>query len=252
LLIAALGEGPLFLLNSISFLPVITGLALIDTHLLYRRPNVEKKESPLGTFRSLQEGLSYIRYTPALLLVIVTMGIVSLFGMNFNVVLPLFAANALKVGPEGYGFISAAFGIGALLGALWLAWKNQQPSIAHIVFSALVFTTFDALFAISHWYLLSLLLITVVGFSMISFTTQSNTILQTMTPDYLRGRITSVYLLVFFGSLPIGNLMVGGLAQMIGISFTFLACALVSILAAMSAWIFRASAEKNVKENSAL
>lgn len=252
LLIAALGEGPLFLLNSISFIPVITGLALIDTRLLYRHSKPEKNESPSGTFRSLHQGLSYIRRTPALLLVITTVGIVSLFGMNFNVVLPLFAANTLKVGPEGYGFISAAFGVGALLGALWLAWKNQQPSIAQILISALAFTIFEALFAISHWYILSLGLIAVVGFSMISFAARSNTTLQTVTPDHLRGRIMSVYLLVFNGSTPIGNLLTGGLAQMIGISFTLLACALISLLAAIGGWIFRAPAEKNVQETNAL
>ena len=116
LIIAWAGVAPLFLLNAISFIPVIIGLALIDLRGLYAR-----KEHIVGgkgasaprqsTMQSLREGLAYVVNTPSIFLIITVIGIVSLFGINFNVVLPLFATNVLNVGAEGFGFISSAFGL---------------------------------------------------------------------------------------------------------------------------------------------
>src|SRR6266852_4072224 len=117
LIIAWLGVAPLFLLNAISFIAVIIGLALIDMNHLYalaRRPNVS---------------------------------------------LPLFATDVLHAGPEGFGFISAAFGLGSLFSALWLAWGNNKPSIRQLLLGALAFGVLEAFFALSHWYALSLVLI---------------------------------------------------------------------------------------------
>jgi MFS family permease len=248
LLIAALGEGPLFLLNALSFIPVIASLVLINPRLLHSHLKAGQKTASQGTFQSLGEGLSYIKRTPAILLIVLMVGVVSLFGINFNVALPLFADEVLKIGPKGYGFLSAAFGVGALAGALWLAWSSRHPSIKQIVISTLLFTIFEALFALSHWYILSLVMIALVGFTMISFAARSNTTVQTVTPDHLRGRIMSVYLLVFNGTTPIGNLLTGSLAHVIGASFTLLIGATISILAAVGALIFHKPAEKNVKE----
>src|SRR5881398_869164 len=144
LIIAWAGVAPLFLLNAISFIPVIIGLALIDLRGLYTR-----KEHIVGgkgasaprqsTMQSLREGLAYVARTPSILLIITVIGIVSLFGINFNVVLPVFATNVLNVGAEGFGFISSAFGLGSLLSALWLAWSNRKPSIQYLLVSAIVF-----------------------------------------------------------------------------------------------------------------
>src|SRR5437868_4373622 len=189
LIIAWLGVAPLFLLNAISFIPVIIGIALIDVgqlHAMAKRAPGEQNAAKQSTLQSVREGLAYVRRTPAVLMVIGVIGTVSLFGINFNVVLPLFATNVLNVGPAGFGFLSSALGFGALVSALWIAWWNKTPRIKQMLWGATFFCVLEAFFAISPWYPLSLLLIATVGFSQIAFSATANTTLQTVTPDYLR------------------------------------------------------------------
>lgn len=252
LLIAWLGVAPLFLLNAISFIPVLIGLALIDIKTLHAvAKKVLAKNAPKqNTWQSLREGLAYIRRTPSILLIIAVIGTVSLFGINFNVVLPLFATDVLHVGASGFGFISSALGFGALISALWLAWSNKQYSISQMMIAAIAFCILEMAFAISHWYLLSLLLIASVGFAQIAFSATANTTLQTVTPDYLRGRVMSVYMLVFAGSVPIGNLFTGELASVFNAPIALLAGGGLSIVAAIIGWLLRAPAEKSVAEST--
>jgi MFS family permease len=177
-------------------------------------------------------------------------GTISLFGINFNVVLPLFSTDILHVGAVGFGFISSALGFGALLSALWLAWGNKKASIAQMMMSAIIFCVLEAFFALSHWYILSLVLIAAVGFTQITFSATANTTLQTVTPDRLRGRIMSVYMLVFAGSIPFGNLFTGGLAHLFNAPIALLAGAGLSLIAAIAGWILRTPAEKSVAEST--
>ncbi len=215
LIIAWLGVAPLFLLNAISFIPVIIGLFLIDTKGLYaqvKRVTAQKDAPRPSTLQSLREGLAYVVHSPAILLIVAVIGVISLFGINFNVVLPLFATDVLHVGAAG------------------------------------MFCALEALFAISHWYPLSLLLIAGVGFAQIAFSATANTILQTVTPDKLRGRVMSVYLTVFAGSTPLGNLFTGGLAHLSGAPIALLVGAGLSMSAAVAGWLLRAPAEKSLAE----
>lgn len=254
LLIAWLGVAPLFLLNTISFIPVIIGLALIDLSRLHA---IAKRPAGLGTgkqntWQSLAEGFAYIRRTPSVLLIITVIGTISLFGINFNIVLPLFATKVLNVGPAGFGFISATLGFGALLSALWLAWRNKNPNFSQMMIAALLFCVLEILFAVSHLYVLSLVLIAAVGFAQIAFSATANTTLQTVTPDYLRGRIMSVYMLVFAGSVPLGNLFTGGLAHLFGAPMALIAGAVLSLVAAMVGWLLRSRAEESVAESTVI
>ena len=252
LIIAWLGIAPLFLLNAISFIPVIISLAMIDTkklHTVIRSAAQQATVAKVGTFRSIREGLAYIRQKPSVFLIIVVVGIISLFGINFNVILPLFATTVLNAGPAGFGFISSAFGAGSLLSALWLAWTNKKPDISFLLLASIVFCVLEMLFAISHWYQLSLVLIASVGFSQIAFTAIANTTLQTVTPDHLRGRIMSVYMLVFNGSIPIGNLFISGLVSLFSAPIALLACGGLSLIAAIAGWIFRKPAEKDIAQS---
>lgn len=253
IIIALLGVAPLFFFNAISFIAVIVGLALIKMNDLYAQAkrSTAKGEAPKqSTFQSLREGLAYVVHTPSVLLVIVVIGVISLFGINFNVVLPLFATDVLHVGAVGFGFISATFGLGSLLSALWLAWGNWKPSIQHLLAGAFAFCILEIFFALSHLYLLSLVLIAGVGFAQIAFSATSNTTLQTVTPDYLRGRVMSVYMVVFAGSVPLGNLFTGGLAHLFGAPIALLIGAGLSLIAAIVGWILRSPAEKNLAEAS--
>jgi MFS family permease len=253
LIIAFLGIAPLFLLNAISFVPVIIGLSLIrlsELHALAKHSTTSGDTSKQSTLQSLREGLEYVVRTPSVLLIITVIGIISLFGINFNVILPLFATEVLHSGAMGFGFISAAFGLGALFSALWLAWVNRKPSVKYVLTAASAFSILEILFAFSHLYVLSLILIATVGFAMIAFSANSNTALQTVTPDHLRGRVMSVYMVVFAGSVPLGNLFTGGLAHAYGAPIALLIGGCLSLVAAFVGWILRSPAEKSLAEAS--
>ena len=252
LIIAWLGVAPLFLLNAVSFIPVIIGLFLIDNSTLYaqaKRTPAEKNAPGQGTLQSLREGLAYVARTPSILLIIIVIGVVSLFGINFNVVLPLFATDVLHVGAVGFGFISSAFGFGSLCSALWLAWSNRRPGLTWLLYGIGIFCVLEILFALSHLYLLSLVLIAGVGFAQIVFSATANTIVQTVAPDRLRGRVMSVYMMVFAGSVPPGNLFTGGIAHLFGAPVALLAGAGLSLVAGVVAWALRAPAEKSLAES---
>jgi MFS family permease len=246
-IIAASGVTMLFLLNALSFLPVIVGLALIKSHELHAQAlqpgSVGERQN---TWQSLREGVDYVWRTPAVLLVILVVGLVLLFGSNFNVVLPLFATDVLHVGATGFGFLSAAIGVGALLSALWLAWSNQKPAIRRVLIGMLVFGVLEAVFAVSHIYLLSLVLIASVGFTEEAFAMQAMTTLQTVAPDHLRGRVMSVCVLFFDGSLPLGYLLMGWLSSLCGAPIALLSGALLSLVVAGAGWMGRKPAEKDV------
>jgi MFS family permease len=252
LLIAWLGVAPLFLLNAISFIAVIAGLAMIDTGKLFggatlaERRLARSQQKPL---QSLREGLIYVWRTPAVFLVIAVVGVVSLFGINFNVVLPLFATDVLHAGAIGFGFLSSAIGLGALVSALWIAWGNSRPTIRFMLLAGLIFSIAEIAFAISPIYVLSLFLIASVGFAQIAFSAVANTALQTITPGKLRGRVMSVYMMVFAGSTPLGNLFIGGIAHLYSAPIALLAGGILSLLAAVAGWIWRKPAEKDLAAN---
>ena len=239
IIIAASGVTTLFLLNALSFLAVLVGLALIKSHELYAQAlqptNAGERQNTWAA--ALREGVDYVWKTPAVVLVIVVVGLVLLFGSNFNVFLPLFATDVLHVGARGFGFLSAAIGVGALLSALWLAWGNQQPTIRRVLIGTLVFGVLEAVFAVSRNYLLSLVLITSVGFAETAFAQLSISMLQTIAPDHLRGRVMSVCILFFDGSLPLGYLLAGWLSGLYGASIALLICALLALMVAGAGWM---------------
>jgi MFS family permease len=253
IIIAASGVTMLFLLNALSFLPVIAGLALINSHELHAQALQPRSAGERqNTWQSLREGVDYVWKTPAVVVVILVVGLVLLFGSNFNVVLPLFATGVLHVGATGFGFLSAAIGAGALLSALWLAWGNQKPTIRRVLMGMLVFGVLEAVFAVSHIYLLSLALIASVGFTETAFAAQALTTLQMVVPDHLRGRVTSVQVLFFDGSVPLGYLLMGWLAGLYGAPSALLTGALLSLLVAGAGWMWRKPAEKDVAEPAGL
>jgi MFS family permease len=246
-LIAASGVAVLFLLNALSFLAAIGGLALLRNRGIHaqavQRRNAGERQN---TWQSLGEGITYVWETPAVLLLILVVGLVLLFGANFNVVLPLFATDVLHAGARGYGFLSAALGIGALSSALWLAWGNRRPTIRSVLAGTLLFGVLDALFAVSHLYPLSLVLIASVGAAEGVFGALAVTMLQTITPDHLRGRVNSVYILSFTGSIPPGYLLAGWLSGLYGASIGLLICAALILLVVGAGWVWRKPAEESV------
>jgi MFS family permease len=241
LLIAARGVAPLFLLNGISYVAVLVALALMDPRQLYGQANpqsVQREGQPTSTWRHIREGLGYVWRTPALLVVIVIVGLVLLFGSNFNVVLPVFATQTLSAGARGFGFLFAAFGVGSLLAALGLAARNPTPTVRLVLLGSLVFSILVMVFGLMHGYLPALALITAVGGAETFFAELAATMVQRLAPDHLRGRVVSVYILFFDGTLPLGYVMVGWLTATYGPSATLILCASICLLITGAGWLW--------------
>jgi len=242
-IIAASSVSVLFLLNALSFFPVIAALALINGRELHAQAlHDERAAGWRNTWQELGAGMAYVWKTPTVVVMIVVVGLVLLFGSNFNVFLPLFATDVLHIGASGFGFLSAAIGVGALLASLWLAWSNHKSATRPVLIGMLAFCVLEAAFAVSRLYLLSLALIASVGFAETAFAVQALTTLQTVVPDHLRGRVMSVQVLFFDGSVPLGYLLVGWLSSSFGASYALLICALISLLVSSVGWLWRKSA----------
>ena len=243
IIIAASGVTMLFLINALSFIAPVVGLALIDSGTLHAQAGQTAKGQT--TWQSLREGVDYVRATPSVAWLILVAGFVLLFGSNFNVVLPILATDVLHAGARGFGFLSAAAGVGSLIAALWLAWSYQQPTIRRVLISTLTFGVLEAALALSHLYALSLVLLASVGCAEVAFAMLAVTMLQTSTPDHLRGRVMSVCILFFEGSVLPGYLLMGWLAEQYGPSAALLSGAALSLLVVGAGWIWHLPAERS-------
>src|SRR5690606_25052336 len=166
------------------------------------------------------------------------LGLVSLTGMPYAVLMPVMAANVLGVGATGLGVLMGASGAGALLGALSLARRGTTRGLGHWVARAAAgFGLSLVLFSLSRWYWLSILLLLPVGFSMMIQMSSSNTLIQSMVPDRLRGRVMAVYSMMFMGMAPFGALLAGMAAERIGAPWTIAAGGVLSVAGAA---VFRA------------
>lgn len=210
--IAFLGVPLCFLANSVSYLAAI-GALLLMRDLPRREPPAHQEHF----FARLAEGAAYARRTPEVGGLLVTVAFFSLFAMNRSTLLPLFADQVLRVGAQGFGFLLAAMGLGAVGGALTLAFFPQvganprrQLWVAAIWVAALLE------FAISRVFVISLATLFVAGYCQISFLATTNSRLQTVTPDHLRGRVMALYMQAFAGVSPIGNVQAGVLATLFG------------------------------------
>jgi MFS family permease len=214
-LLAAVGEGWCFLLNGLSYIAVITGL------LLMKLPARAKAARPAASLAHSVEGFRFIRRTTPIRDLLLLVGLVSFAGMSYSVLMPIFADSILRGGPRGLGLLMASAGLGSLCGALIIASRSTTRGLGRIVaVSALVFGVSLGLFAMSRVFWLSAALLLVVGMSMITQAASTNTLIQSMVPDALRGRVMAVYAMMFMGMSPIGALVQGALAERIGAPYT--------------------------------
>jgi MFS family permease len=244
ILIGIVGISPAFWLNGLSYMAVIYCLSIMrlqDLHLGQGRKQT-------GSFASnLREGLSYAIKTPQVISIIVLVAMLGTFGINFNVWIPDLAKNHFNVGADGYGILMSGFGLGALASALTLAVKGHTPTFPTILKAGLLFGSFLIGVAISPWFWLSFGLMVGAGVSMMVVTVSSNTTIQLTTPDYLRGRVMSLYMLVFAGTTPIGSLFVGSLAHMWGTPFSIICGGLLTLLGVPLGWlVFRRKMRTNL------
>jgi transmembrane secretion effector len=169
---------------------------------------------------------------------IVVVGLALLFGSNFSVLLPLFATNVLNAGPRGFGFLSAAFGVGSLLAALWLAATKQSPTLRRVLIAVAISGLLGIAFSFSRLLPLSLVLMAGTGFAEEALVTMATTFTQLATPDRLQGRVMSVNVLFLDGTVPPGYLATGALASQFGAPTAMLTGALGVLAVAGAGWLW--------------
>jgi MFS family permease len=211
LLVAWLGEGLCFLLNAISYLAVIAGLFMMKV----ARPVRVKPTN--SAFSSLIEGFDYVRRTGPIRALLLLLALVSICGLPYIVLMPIFADKILHAGASGMGLMLGAAGIGSLTAAITLASRRQIQGLGRVVaISVASFGVLLMIFASSRNLLLSTLLLAPMGFTIMLQMSGSNTLLQAMIEDRMRGRMMGFFSMSLMGMAPFGSLLAGAIARNIG------------------------------------
>ena len=230
ILVAAVGEGWCFFGNAVSYIAVLGGLMMMRITPVVRAP----AGSPIA---NIAEGFGYVIRTKPVLALLLLLGLVSLMGMPYSVLMPIFAEQILQGDSSTLGFLMGASGAGALAAALVLASRKHVFGLGRWVMLACGgFGISLVLFSFSRSFWLSALLLVPVGFAMMTQMSSSNTLIQAMIPDELRGRVMAVYSMMFMGMAPLGSLLAGTLAGIIGAPETV---ALGGIVCVVAAVVFR-------------
>ncbi len=212
LVIAAVGVPICFLANSVSYLAAIVALLLMRD-----LPKVESHHQEQPFVRRVVEGASYARHDPVVGMLLIAVAVFSLFAMNRLTLIPLFADQVLHVGAHGFGFLLASMGLGALVGALTLAFSPTLGADPRRQFwMAMIWVVALLEFSISRVFVLSMATLFVAGYCQISFVATANNRIQTITPDHLRGRVMSLYAQALIGVGPLGSTQAGALATLFG------------------------------------
>jgi MFS family permease len=231
ILVASIGEGWCFFANAVSYIAVLVGLFMM------RVSRHEPVEHPGSRISHIVEGFRWVLKNPPVHALLMLLGIGSLTAMPFTVLMPIFADRILHGGAAAMGWLMGASGIGALAGALLLASRRNLKGLGlWVAISATTFGVSLAAFAWSRNFWLSAALLVPVGFSMMIQMGSSNTLIQSMVPDRLRGRVISLYSMMVMGMAPIGSMLAGTAADRIGAPMTVTAGGVVSIVAAAVFW----------------
>lgn len=210
ILVSLVGEGWCFFGNSVSYIAVIAGILMMKI-----TPVVHERKG--STFSNIAEGFKFVAGNAPIRGLLLLLGLVSLMGMPYAVLMPIFADKILGGGSDTLGYLMGASGIGALIAALILASRKHVFGLGRWVSIASAgFGVSLILFSFSTNFYLSLIILVPIGFSMMTQMSSSNTLIQAMVPDALRGRVMSVYSMMFMGMAPLGALLAGTLAGILG------------------------------------
>jgi MFS family permease len=232
ILVATIGEGWCFFANGASYIAVIAGLSMMN---VARRARAPEPGSPLSR---IVEGFRFVIANPPIHMLLILLGVVSITGMPYAVLMPIFADHILHGGAKALGWLMGASGIGALAGALLMASRKNLKGLSRWApASALGFGAALIAFACSRSLWLSIAVLIPVGFFIMIEMGASNTLIQSMVPDRLRGRVMSVYSMMFMGMAPIGSLAAGAAAGKIGAPATIVASGAICMAGAALFWV---------------
>lgn len=233
IMIGYLGIGICFLINGLSFVAVIIGLLFIDVK--GERRSIGQDTSVM---KDMMEGIRYIFKTPKIYVAMLLMFFISTFAMNFNILVPVYTKMDLGLDASRYGFLMSAMGAGALAGALSLAAGSKRgPRMRLLFLGALGLSVFQGILGLMNNIYTAMIFIAITGFFMITFTATCNTTIQINSEDNIRGRVMSVYTLVFSGVAPIGSMYTGILSENMGAGMTFVISGVIGVASCLIAYM---------------
>jgi len=232
MLISATSEGWCFLVDGVSFIAVIASL------LMMRMSPAEAVPAKAGVLTQMREGWNYVSNSFPIRSMLMLFAVTCFIGWPFTILMPIFAAQVLHGGPHTLGFLMGALGIGAFISAVGLILRRSvRGLLSHIPQAALLFGVGLILFGFSHWFWLSFFLLLLCGYGMLRGNNATNTIMQTIVDEDMRGRVMSYYTMGLEGLAPWGSLLAGAMARSVGATHAVMISGSIVILAALWFWL---------------
>jgi MFS family permease len=227
LALGAIGTGEVFLLNAVSFAGVVWALLRMNPTGLHRTEPVARAPG------QLRAGLRYVRGRPDLMAALVLVFLVSTFGLNFQLILPVVARNVFGLGPDAYGLLSTLVAVGSVVGAVLAARRTGRPRLRLVAGAALVFGVLLAAAGLMPTFALTGALFVLVGCAALTFTTAANAAVQMAVEPSMRGRVMGLYFLLFLGGTPVGAPVLGMLSDRFGGQFPLVAGGIITVLSVL-------------------
>ena len=227
ILIALIGTGGAFLVNGCSYIAVLIAL-------LWMKVQFPTQPRKLDAIKAIKEGLAYSFAHPILRTLIIFTGVSSVFGWSYTTLMPLIAKDTFHLGAVGLGYLYAASGLGSLLATILIATFSKKISPAiFILGGSILFAISLILFSYTSHLLTGLILLFLIGLGLLSQFAMMNTVIQSLVSSQLRGRVISIYILMFIGLTPVGNLAAGWMAEHVGTAITMRSGAIVVLMFSM-------------------
>jgi len=234
-IMAYAGISTCFFINALSYAAVLISLFFIRTNTVTR-----VREESTRIFMDIKEGLRYICHNHVLFATLIVVAIVGTFAPNFSVLVPVFAKEVLKQQETGFGFLMSLLGVGSFFGAIFIASLSKSGPNKFIMYMVpLIVGMFLIFTGLTNVYILTGLFLAVTGFFFVSFSSNANSFMQLNTSEEYRGRVMSVYALVFGGSTPLGNLYAGVIAERLSARMGFAACGGIIIVLMIVLFLYR-------------
>jgi len=228
IVLATTGEGICFLINALSYIFII--ISLLAMHV----PAIGEKKKETKIFSELKEGFAYAFGFPPIKSIILLLGLVSLMGASYQVLMPVYAKDILHGDSHTFGFLMGAAGAGALLGAVYLASRESVMKLGRLIPAATALLSVGLVaLAFNSSFLVSMFLMFFTGLGMMAQAAASNTIIQTITDDDKRGRVMSLYTMALMGAAPFGSLLAGWMAKLLGTPWTIFIGGAVCLIGAL-------------------